>query len=821
MSVFSLVSPSAFPVVMGDAGEEGVPLPVVAASALASGGRVVAWGHEFALYDCCLAEDDTDLLLLNSFRWLAAPAAAMRGTEQPVRIAAYEGLGGARTALTKGVPQLLGSGFGGSPALSAVGSVVPLDNLTAAAADVDVYVIDAYGSYSGAQVAALTAFASRPGKGLMVMGHAWYWGYSNPPSAVLTDRPVNRVLWPLGLGLSSHALWGFVPAPSQLPPSNWTYYNVNITLGRLLEAATPGGRAFASTRMYGTANGGLTALLPILPPRTSAAAALPAFRPLLDALQRARSAPASASSAPAPAPSVGPQSPLDLRTSYPAHVLDVSMEAAAIRASDISSLAPSSSAAAFPGLPSPPGAAPTTLTLTVNGTYPGLREGWPNSGEGDVAWRSTGAYAPPGGRVTVTLLTPAAVGKGLRVQVGAHTDELGFKRTWLRVPSAVSSFNLNASSVAAGNPLGGLVFILVPRRSRLGSVRVRLSGVVQSPYYRLGVTKKSEWTNTVRKHPGPWAELDSGKLVLMFPSRAIRSMADPAPLLTFWNRVMDGMAYLANIPTDWPRQERFLVDADISAGWMHAGYPVMAYDSPADTWPYLLNVSTIQAEGSWGPFHELGHNLQYGPMEIPGCEEASNNIFSVYISLTVAGLKPSQLGDATPERRAELRRKYFASGARWRRDWNVWVALDTYLMLQEGFGWGFYRNVYGEYQRNPLLGQGEDARVQRWINVTSVVAGRNLVPFYETWGFPVDPATRAALARLPEWREDPVRSVRTAARRLARRSRLQEQQQRQQEGEREAGEQWQPAPTLSRRRLVGRGAAGPIRSSSWQQQRQI
>ena len=53
--------------------------------------------------------------------------------------------------------------------------------------------------------------------------------------------------------------------------------------------------------------------------------------------------------------------------------------------------------------------------------------------------------------------------------------------------------------------------------------------------------------------------------------------------------------------------ERFVVDRQISAGWMHSGYPVMAHLASSEE---VLSLTSLQANGAWGPFHELGHNHQ-------------------------------------------------------------------------------------------------------------------------------------------------------------------------------------------------------------------
>jgi hypothetical protein len=65
---------------------------------------------------------------------------------------------------------------------------------------------------------------------------------------------------------------------------------------------------------------------------------------------------------------------------------------------------------------------------------------------------------------------------------------------------------------------------------------------------------------------------------------------------------------------------------------------------------------------------------------------------SLYLSEKVAGLSSGQAHPAlTPSERA-LRR------AAWKAnpdpaDWSVWTALETYLELQERFGWNVYEKV--------------------------------------------------------------------------------------------------------------------------------
>ena len=87
--------------------------------------------------------------------------------------------------------------------------------------------------------------------------------------------------------------------------------------------------------------------------------------------------------------------------------------------------------------------------------------------------------------------------------------------------------------------------------------------------------------------------------------------------------------------------------------------------------------------------------------------------------------------------------------------WNVWVALETYMQLQEAFGWSFYATIFTQYRG--ISDPGTDAaRINEWVRRSSFVADRNLGPFYQAWGFQVTHSVLDEIANLPAWAEDPM-----------------------------------------------------------------
>ena len=98
------------------------------------------------------------------------------------------------------------------------------------------------------------------------------------------------------------------------------------------------------------------------------------------------------------------------------------------------------------------------------------------------------------------------------------------------------------------------------------------------------------------------------------------------------------------------------------------------------------------------------------------------------------------------------------------------LGLEVLLLLQESFGWDFYKKINGEYlsiskDQEPKSDNGDDRfrqdmrqeKIQDFIFVSSKIAGVNLIDYYRDWGFPIDPKTERALTRLPNWAENPLK----------------------------------------------------------------
>jgi hypothetical protein len=686
----------AFAVVAGGAGGK-ARQPAVAATRMGKG-RVVAFGHDGYLGAEALAAADTGRLMLNAVRWVAGEAAKK---EEPFRVAVRH-QGGLLTFFQK--QGLKAEALDGPDWLGKLKSF-------------SVLCIHPNGLAGDATAAAVAKFIG-DGGGLVAGDTAWGWLQLHPGKTLLADHPGNRVLAPAGLvwadGYSERTdKAGFATAP--LPPAL-------VHAGRALDAlnAHAAGKSPLKPDEIAQASWALSHAARSVPPGDAL---------LLPRLRRLR-AEKAATAIPTPDKPLAMREPL-------ARVL-LTLELQEIQSLPAEKVGAHPAAAAFPGA-LPQKAERVERDIEVNTGIP--------------AWHSTGLYAAPGEIVSVEL-PAAAASKGLWVRIGCHTDTLWHHSSWSRCPEVCRRFPLNAAATKAANAFGGPVYIEVPDGCKLGTVSVKIRGAVEAPYYLLGKTPLAEWREKVRQRPAPWAELATSKVVIALPSKNVRTLDDPEDLMKFWDRVMDACAELACRPLERPRPERYVTDVQISAGYMHSGYPIMTFLDMPEVMVDKARVMENRHGGVWGLFHEMGHNHQSGDWTFDGTGEVTVNLFTLYVFDKACGKPPSFFKHLCGDERAKKIKAYLATGP----DFNKWkadpfLALLMYMQLQEAFGWDAYKKVIAEYRDLPAAQRpkNDDEKRDQWMVRFSKTVGRNLGPFFKTWGVPASDKARASIAGLPAW----------------------------------------------------------------------
>ncbi|KAM7413562.1 hypothetical protein PAMA_020777 [Pampus argenteus] len=370
---------------------------------------------------------------------------------------------------------------------------------------------------------------------------------------------------------------------------------------------------------------------------------------------------------------------------------------------------------------------------------------------GKEEWLSTGLYLFPGMK-TDMIMPPEIVNEGWMVQIGCQTDYLNAEEL-KRAPCVHVVFPVTTEKMQVQNLWGGLIYLVAPPNTKVEGVEVTVQMAVRAPYYKSGVTTAAEWS-LLRNAHSPWAELEFDNIVLTVPLHVVRDLDHPDEVARVWNNIMKGVAELAAKPHKYTRKERIVADVQISAGWMHSGYPIMMHSSIADE---LVTLDVIRTKGLWGETHELGHNQQRGCWEFPpNTTEATCNLWSVYVHEEELGLNRAEAHPSMTATSRKSNLEAYVKGGKKLSDWQVWVALETYLQLQEKFGWDAFKKVFAAYHKMNDFPADNKGKMNLFAETFSETVGMNLCGFFEAWGWPIETDTEEKLSNLLPWSDHPM-----------------------------------------------------------------
>lgn len=378
-----------------------------------------------------------------------------------------------------------------------------------------------------------------------------------------------------------------------------------------------------------------------------------------------------------------------------------------------------------------------TREVSVNPTIPG--------------WTSTGLYAAAGETISVTV--PAAIAaQGYAVRIGCHSDTLYHLDEWKRAPDITKSVTLATPETKTASAFGGLIYIVVPGRAdEAAPFTATIKGGIPSPLFVLGQHTDAQWTSEIKKQPGPWAELACDKLIVTCPTEVARAINNPTELMEFWKKVVEAQDDLSNQAAERKRPERIVADIQISAGYMHSGYPIMIPTSAA---PEMVTFGRIKFPG-WGFYHEIGHNHQRSTFTFDGTGEVTNNVIGMYCYEAV--LKKDKIVGHDGAS-LEGQKKHIEEIKKAKDKFVAWkaspfLALTTYIQLVDGFGWEAWRKYLHSFDDDsygPAPKDSDDARDQFLVRY-SKITGKNLAPFLEFWGLPFSSAAKAEVSKLEPW----------------------------------------------------------------------
>jgi len=707
---------NAFPVMAGRNGKN--RLPVLAAARYGKG-RVVLAGHE-GLYGNAQRPDQRRLIL-NTATWLGGDH------PKPIRVLVVDH--------RQVAPVLKDAGFDVT--------VVGFDKLAASLPNADMVFLSGNHFTSKEQASLLKAVAEfiQNGGGCFDGVPGWGWQQLNPRLSLSDDFGGNKLTARMGLVIADGMVDGTGKEGFLADRSGLALTHAGHALAALEKQAR--GEAKLSKEEFAQVSHTLT----------NACCSVPSEDKELLPTLRAMIAKQGATAVPMPKQPLGLDNPIGR--------IACVIQNTEMRRAPVEKLKAHSAASGFPG-PVPPEAKRVEASVTIDTSVPD--------------WASTGLYAPPGEAIEVTL--PAGAEKaGLGLRIGSHTDTIWGHDRWSRFPEISYATSLTQPATRFGNPFGGIVYVTVPRHFKLDSsvarlsetesesrprkgglpstrISVRIKGAVEMPYFVLGKTPLDAWRTTIRKRPAPFAELATRKIILIIPSSVVRDLDDPTGVLEVWDGGMDAIADLAGISRDRERPERFCCDQQISAGYMHSGYPVMAF---LDVPPTMVDRDKMQKGGArlcWGFWHELGHNHQSGHWTFAGTGETTCNLFSLYCCERVSGEPVAKSTWLNVAERSKTVQRYFANGAKfeeWCRD--PGLSLMFYAQLQQAFGWDAFKRVFAAYRAaGPQeLPRNDDEKRDQFLTRFSRQVGRNLGPFFAAWGIPTSQRARDSVEDLPTW----------------------------------------------------------------------
>lgn len=383
-------------------------------------------------------------------------------------------------------------------------------------------------------------------------------------------------------------------------------------------------------------------------------------------------------------------------------------------------------------------------------------------------WQSTGLYAAPGEKIVITI-PESAKAKGLSVRIGCHTDNISKRDKWERFPVISREFPLKETRTEIANAFGGLIYIEVPRDEKRGGIsmptyggyvwinenvksatpasfELNIDGGISSPLYQLGKTTAEEWKKQLEATGAPWGEIAGKHYIMSLPIDMLRSVNDPKELTLYWDKVLDECWKFGGWPSRRSVPERFVPDIQISAGYLHSGYPFMGHYHHGKE---VVDLATLKTKGNWGFFHELGHNHQGQAYTFSGeFVEVIVNLHTIYLMKTMCGLDPET---GRGGKKAWDVAKSLQAAEQGKR--GAFELLSVYVPLIDAFGYDSLTRTFQTYwSEEGLKGlDGSSIKMDAFVKRYSLTVKRDCSGYFSKYGITCTDETRKELSSLKSW----------------------------------------------------------------------
>jgi hypothetical protein len=407
----------------------------------------------------------------------------------------------------------------------------------------------------------------------------------------------------------------------------------------------------------------------------------------------------------------------------------------------------------FPGEADPPVDPEATHTVSIDGTYLDM---WGHEimHEDRPARRPTGTYLAPGSIATITVPS-SIVGRGYQVRVGCHSWDHSNRPTCKRLDRSSLVYTITSTETKVASPLGGGIYIEVPEGQNAGIVSVQIKNAIRSPYFSaksFHTTTLSEWINTERHHPGPWADFQSEKFMMNVPTDWIYNYEDPATMLADWDTATDAVNNLMGYPARTRESLYPQVDVQNRASVLAPGYPSCnaSYNpngsSGGNNNHYLLNGPRVTTAPGF-LFHEEGHGYFF--QKFGGETESNVNLLHVPVYHEKFGKSLDYAFASSRDYQGNPHRTLNNTAVAWMTSFgfsprNVEMATAEKVYQLKGhakfvdiaklFGWdvlGDYWYSFNEdYENSNPINTSKDGLILR----LSIAVGFDVRPLFHFWG---------------------------------------------------------------------------------------
>lgn len=411
----------------------------------------------------------------------------------------------------------------------------------------------------------------------------------------------------------------------------------------------------------------------------------------------------------------------------------------------------------FPGAVNSDKRVRKTLQLDLS-YYEPNHPGWPQN----RLLANTGLYAAANEVITINLTNISAeAAENLYAIINIHTDKLSPSSHNVATSGRLDRYGNVTTKVAlkpGENKLrsqyGGQ--IIIESNSAHGeTITVDIANAVTAPYFKLGVHTNSQWPS-IRQSDAPWGVLEGNNVVLDISKHNMQQVDDPIALLEHFDKVVSLTRYLAGFDADATEgvhqmptlKQRLVEDRQISAGFAHAGHPIMT--SPG--WR-LFDVNSV-ADNGWGNWHEIGHNhQQFCLWSQTFGTESTVNLFSLYVQRAFIGqsriIQEQRYSNAIAKLNSITHFNFQV-------DADVWDKLVFFMQIIHAYpdqGFDIVRRLNRHFREMNLTQQhwvcaNPSNSFDTTFELLSDIVQQDLTEHFQTWGVPVSPASYSKVANL-------------------------------------------------------------------------